>query len=89
MELVLEIMSEPWTPAPFNLIVDLWIICGRKALPKWLRKSVLEIDGPNSDTRRWERAKAAMEHVRKIVLKELDDERLVTGSGAGGLAADS
>lgn len=75
MELVLEIVSEPWTPPPFNLFVDVWIILGRPQLPGWFHKPVL-VPGDqaqsNSKERRWERARGAMERVRQVILKELD-----------------
>ena len=99
MELVLEIWSEPWTPPPFSFVVDLWIICGSPEWPAWLVRPrragavadqgelARAEDGP--DVRRWERAKAAMEHVRKVILKELDDERLAAGPGPGGLTSDA
>ena len=75
MELVLEIWSEPWTPPPFNLAVDVWIILGRPQLPWWLQQpSALASDAARlaAKERRRERARVAMERVRKIVLKEMD-----------------
>jgi hypothetical protein len=80
MELVLEIVSEPWTPPPFNLVIDLWVILGRPAGPQWPRfhagkLQTIKNREISADIRRWERAKAAMEQVRKVILKDLDDNQ--------------
>jgi hypothetical protein len=91
MELVLEIVSEPWTPPPFNLFIDLWVIVGRPVgLQRWLARELPTINNEetSADIRRWERAKAAMEHVRKVILKDLNDNRPLAVSGAGERGAD-
>ncbi len=81
MELVMEIVSEPWAPPPFNLPVDLWILLGR---PGSRDSESQPGQGPSredggvpaaaraGDARRRERAKGAMELVRQVILKEMD-----------------
>ena len=88
MELVLEIVSEPWTPPPFNLFIDLWIIFGRPDSLQWRRWLARELPTINNEEasaehRRWKRAKAAMEHVRKVILKDLNDNQQSVIRGAG------